>query len=255
MNEFVSELPHTGASGLERREEARMKLAENELLTKVGAGTPCGEMLRRYWWPVAYADSLKNTPLPVRLLAEDLILFRKPDGAIGLLTRYCPHRGVSLEYGRVEERGLRCCYHGWLFDANGRCLEQPGEPRRPHAAQRDRRGGESALSLGQPLQRLRVHVQAEDLPHGPSERGTRRAGRIPAGHGEMDVGRIDRPAVRHLDQRDPVRRRERSQIALLLLPDVDEVGRATLQHAHGRFQMERRSPNTVSCTGSKKYTS
>jgi 5,5'-dehydrodivanillate O-demethylase oxygenase subunit len=101
---------------------------ENEVLTRVGAGTPCGEMLRRYWWPVAAAESLKAAPLAVKLLGEDLVVFRAVDGTIGLLGRYCPHRNVSLEYGRVEARGLRCCYHGWLFDAHGKCLEQPAEP-------------------------------------------------------------------------------------------------------------------------------
>jgi 5,5'-dehydrodivanillate O-demethylase oxygenase subunit len=100
---------------------------ENERLTRVGPDTPGGAMLRRYWWPVAFSVELADRPMPVRLLGEDLVLFRGPDGP-ALLGRYCPHRRASLEYGRVEECGIRCCYHGWLFAPDGRCLEQPAEP-------------------------------------------------------------------------------------------------------------------------------
>jgi 5,5'-dehydrodivanillate O-demethylase len=107
---------------------------ENERLTRVGPGTPGGEMLRRYWWPVAFAAEVGERPVPVRLLGEDLVLFRQqatgPDcaSAYGLLERYCAHRQASLEYGRVEACGIRCCYHGWLYAPDGRCLEQPAEP-------------------------------------------------------------------------------------------------------------------------------
>jgi 5,5'-dehydrodivanillate O-demethylase len=101
---------------------------DNMLLTRVGPGTPCGEMLRRYWWPVWFSERLTDKPVPVRLLGEDLVLFRSGNGRVGLLDRYCPHRGTSLEFGRVEDCGVRCCYHGWLLDADGRCLDQPAEP-------------------------------------------------------------------------------------------------------------------------------
>lgn len=101
---------------------------QNERLTQVGPGTPCGEMLRRYWWPVWFSEELCDKPVPVRLLGEDLVLFRQGDGALGLLDRRCPHRGASLELGRVEADGLRCCYHGWKFAADGACLEMPAEP-------------------------------------------------------------------------------------------------------------------------------
>jgi len=97
-------------------------------LTEVGAGTPMGELLRRYWHPVGLARDAGNEPKPVRVLGEDLILFRDGHGRAGLLHPRCAHRGASLYYGRVEAGGLRCCYHGWLFDAQGRCLEQPCEP-------------------------------------------------------------------------------------------------------------------------------
>ena len=103
---------------------------ENELLTRVGPGTPAGEMLRRYWWPVGFTEHVKEKGRPVRtrLLGEDLVLFRDGNGRLGLLGLHCSHRGTSLEFGRVEDRGIRYCYHGWLYDVRGRCLEQPAEP-------------------------------------------------------------------------------------------------------------------------------
>ena len=103
---------------------------ENELMTRVGPGTPAGEMLRRYWWPVAFTDQVKSkaAPTKVTLLGEDFVLFRDGAGKLGLLALHCSHRGSSLEFGRVEETGIRCCYHGWLWDARGTCLEQPAEP-------------------------------------------------------------------------------------------------------------------------------
>jgi phenylpropionate dioxygenase-like ring-hydroxylating dioxygenase large terminal subunit len=100
----------------------------NRLLTEVGPGTPCGELLRRYWQPVSTSALLRDLPRKVRILGEDLVLFRDRAGRAGLLYPRCMHRGTSLYYGKVEERGIRCCYHGWLFDTEGRCLEQPCEP-------------------------------------------------------------------------------------------------------------------------------
>lgn len=103
---------------------------ENRLLTRVGRGTAAGEMLRRYWWPVGFSEEVRaaGTPLKVRLLGEDLVLFRDGRGQAGLLGLHCSHRGTSLEYGRTEEDGIRCCYHGWLYAPDGRCLDQPAEP-------------------------------------------------------------------------------------------------------------------------------
>ena len=103
---------------------------ENDLLTRVGPGTPCGEMLRRYWWPIGFSELVaeKQSPTKVRLLSEDFVLFRNGAGHLGLLELHCSHRGTSLEFGRVEDQGIRCCYHGWLYDVAGRCLEQPAEP-------------------------------------------------------------------------------------------------------------------------------
>jgi nitrite reductase/ring-hydroxylating ferredoxin subunit len=97
-------------------------------LTEVGAGTPMGELLRRYWHPVGLAADAGSVPRQVKVLGEDLILFRDGQGRPGLVHPHCAHRGSSLYYGKVEERGIRCCYHGWLFDVQGHCLEQPCEP-------------------------------------------------------------------------------------------------------------------------------
>src|SRR6266545_4158465 len=103
---------------------------ENELLTRVGPGTPGGDFLRCYWQPAALSEELPpgGAPLPIRLLGEDLVLFRDETGKPGLLALHCSHRGADLSYRRIEGGGLRCLYHGWLYDRGGRCLEQPGEP-------------------------------------------------------------------------------------------------------------------------------
>jgi phenylpropionate dioxygenase-like ring-hydroxylating dioxygenase large terminal subunit len=98
-------------------------------LTHVGRGTPMGELLRRYWHPVALATDATDVPKTIRVLGEDLVLFRDKSGRAGLLHSRCAHRGANLYYGRVEERGIRCCYHGWLFAPDGQCLEQPCEPK------------------------------------------------------------------------------------------------------------------------------
>jgi len=107
-----------------------MTQEENERLTRVGPGTPAGELLRRYWQPVALSEELPHggAPMPVKILGEDLVLFRDNQGRPGLLGIHCAHRGADLSYGRVEDGGLRCIYHGWLYDIQGRCLDQPGEP-------------------------------------------------------------------------------------------------------------------------------
>ncbi len=101
---------------------------EDEELTHVGPTTPCGEYLRRFWQPVIFSDDIKELPQRVRLLGEDLVVFRDLSGTVGLLALHCPHRGTSLEFGLVSEHGIRCCYHGWLFDIDGAILETPGEP-------------------------------------------------------------------------------------------------------------------------------
>ena len=102
--------------------------AEDSVLTHVGFGTPMGELMRRYWQPVCLSDELKDLPKRLKILGEDLVAFRDGTGRPGLVGAHCIHRGTSLEYGRIEPEGIRCCYHGWLYDSEGRCLDQPGEP-------------------------------------------------------------------------------------------------------------------------------
>jgi phenylpropionate dioxygenase-like ring-hydroxylating dioxygenase large terminal subunit len=141
---------------------------QNERMTRVGPGTPAGEYLRRFWHPIAISDkwdgiktlwqcdrpvafdgeagtamgwgerlgNFTGKPQRVRILGEDLVLFRDGAGRPGLIGLRCPHRGTSFEHGRVEERGIACCYHGWLFDVAGNCLEMPAEP--PDSTFRDK---------------------------------------------------------------------------------------------------------------------
>src|SRR5579884_4362640 len=102
---------------------------ENELVTRSGPGTPLGGLLRAYWQPVALVSEVdaQRPVKPVRLLGEDLVLFRSDD-RWGLVGRFCAHRGADLAFGRLEGGGVRCLYHGWLYGLDGRCLEQPAEP-------------------------------------------------------------------------------------------------------------------------------
>src|SRR5262245_18543005 len=87
-------------------------------LTQVGPGTPCGEYLRRFWQPIITLEELQAVPRRVRIMGEDLVVFRDQSGAVGLLELHCPHRGTSLEFGLISQQGIRCCYHGWLFDVD-----------------------------------------------------------------------------------------------------------------------------------------
>ena len=99
---------------------------EDAELTHVGPATPCGEYMRRFWQPVCFSSELSDLPRRVKILGEELVAFRNARGAVGLLELHCPHRGTSLEFGLVGEEGIRCCYHGWLFDVDGTILETPG---------------------------------------------------------------------------------------------------------------------------------
>src|SRR6195256_731821 len=103
----------------------------NELLTRVGRETPIGELFRRYWLPALLAQELPEpdcAPVRLKLLGERLIAFRDTQGRLGLIEEFCAHRGVSLWFGRNEENGLRCSYHGWKFDVTGQCTGVPSEP-------------------------------------------------------------------------------------------------------------------------------
>src|SRR5438093_8605444 len=104
---------------------------DNELLTQTGPGTPMGELFRRFWLPAILSKELPGAdcaPIRVRLLGEDLVAFRDTAGQVGLVAQNCAHRGASLFFGRNEEGGLRCVYHGWKFDTEGQCLDMPNEP-------------------------------------------------------------------------------------------------------------------------------
>src|ERR1700730_2287512 len=108
-----------------------LKREDNELVTRVGPGSPMGDTMRRYWMPALLASELPgpdSDPVRVQLLGEKLVAFRDSGGTVGLVAENCPHRGASLFFGRNEESGLRCVYHGWKFDADGTCVDMPNEP-------------------------------------------------------------------------------------------------------------------------------
>ncbi len=121
MSERQAPRPYSGY-GLVRSERV------DEAMLRVGRGTPGGEYLRRFWQPLMLAKELADLPLPVKLLGEELVVFRDKGGRIGLLHRFCSHRNASLEFGLVRERGLQCCYHGWHYDVDGTILDIPGDP-------------------------------------------------------------------------------------------------------------------------------
>src|ERR671928_1459507 len=104
---------------------------ENERLTRVGRGTPMGTFLRRFWLPALLSDELPEAdgdPIRTRTLGEDLVAFRDSNGSVGIVDAFCPHRRAPLFFGRNEEVGLRCVYHGWKFDTSGACVDMPSEP-------------------------------------------------------------------------------------------------------------------------------
>ena len=134
-----------------------MKSEHNELITRVGPGTACGELLRRYWQPAALVDEfepeldprMRGRPVKaLRLFGRDLVLFKDGGGRWGLLDRACPHRGADLSFGRREEDGLRCAFHGWKFAPDGRCLETPAEPAGSTLCQRVRQRSYPVVERG-----------------------------------------------------------------------------------------------------------
>jgi nitrite reductase/ring-hydroxylating ferredoxin subunit len=124
---------------------------DNELITRVGPGTPMGELMRRYWLPALLSDELPEPdcpPVRLRLLGEDLVAFRTTNGRVGVLDTYCPHRNANLFWGRNEEDGLRCVYHGWKFSADGTCVDMPNEPPRSKFAEKIHQPAYPAVDRG-----------------------------------------------------------------------------------------------------------
>ena len=145
-----------------------LSVKDNQQITQVGPGTPMGELMRRYWQPIGAAAELDENPTKeVRLLGEDLVLYKDRAGTYGLIDRYCAHRRVNLAYGIPEERGLRCMYHGWLYDETGQCTEQPFEETvRPEARFKDK-----IKMAGYPVQELAgvlfAYMGPQPAPHLP----------------------------------------------------------------------------------------
>ena len=112
-----------------------------KMLTQTGPGTPMGELFRRFWLPAMLPRELPEpdcAPVRLRLLGEDMVAWRNTDGSIGVMQNACPHRGASMFFGRNEENGLRCVYHGWKFDAEGACVDMPNEPAESNFSTRSR---------------------------------------------------------------------------------------------------------------------
>jgi phenylpropionate dioxygenase-like ring-hydroxylating dioxygenase large terminal subunit len=119
------------AISFDRGDGAMLSKEDNEVLTRTNAGTPMGELFRRFWLPALLPSELPEpdcAPVRLRLLGEDLLAFRDSNGSVGFFTQACPHRGASMFFGRNEEEGLRCVYHGWKFDITGACVDMPSEP-------------------------------------------------------------------------------------------------------------------------------
>ena len=121
--------PRTGPYAGYFSRDAQTRPADDLEILQTGPNTPMGEYMRRCWQPVCLSQELTDVPNPIRILHEDLVAFRDRGGRVGVLHRKCAHRGASLEFGIVSQRGIRCCYHGWLYDVDGTVLETPAEPR------------------------------------------------------------------------------------------------------------------------------
>ena len=185
---------------------------QNRTLTQVGAGTPMGELLRRYWMPIAAVAELDDKATkPVRLLGEDLVLYKDQAGTYGLVDRHCPHRRADLSYGWVEDCGLRCNYHGWVWDHTGKCLEQPFEEiAHPEARFKDRvrikaypGGGQGRPAVGLPgtaAGAARAHLGAFHLAQRlRPDRLLRDPLQLVPVPGELDRPRALRVAAQQLD--------------------------------------------------------
>src|SRR5438132_5546847 len=128
-----------------------LRKQQNDLLVQTGPGTPGGRLFRSYWVPALLAEELPENecpPVRVKLLSERLVAFRDTQGSIGLMDEFCAHRGVSLWFGRNEESGLRCCYHGWKYDVTGQCVDVPSEPASGGFAQKIKLKAYPTIELG-----------------------------------------------------------------------------------------------------------
>ncbi len=121
--------PNSGYQGYQTPQRG----ASDELLVRTAKGSACGEYLRRYWQPVALTSEVEDVPSLIKVLGEELVLFQDKSGRYGLVHKQCPHRRASMEFGVCDQRGIRCCYHGWLFDIDGTILEIPGQPEKMSA--------------------------------------------------------------------------------------------------------------------------
>jgi nitrite reductase/ring-hydroxylating ferredoxin subunit len=172
---------------------------QNDLLTQVGPGTSMGELLRRYWQPLAPAQELtdEHPTRFVRILGEDLVLFRDKSGRYGAIQDHCAHRGASLLYGRVEERGIAYAYHGWLYDTAGNCLECPAEPAgsKFHLTVRA-----TAYPIQEFLGVLWIYMGPQPAPVIPPYDFLRRTGRIPRQRANDREYRVTRPGFEIANQ-------------------------------------------------------
>ena len=126
-----------------------LTVEQNEELTQVGPGTPMGELLRRYWYPIAFEQDFDSVPAKtVRLLSEDWTLYKTPSGKYGIIAEKCAHRSASLTYGVVHEDGVRCGYHGWKYDFDGQCVEQPAEADNQNFRERVKMKAGKAQTMG-----------------------------------------------------------------------------------------------------------
>src|SRR5215203_3118698 len=157
-----------------------LSLEDNEVLCRVGPGTPTGDLMRQYWLPALQSKELPApdcAPLRLRLLGENLIAFRVTSGDVGIMQNACPHRGASMFFGRNEEEGLRCVYHGWKFDTAGNCVDMPSEPAesnfknkvRAHSYPVEERGGVCWAYMGpREIPPPLPDLEANMLPEGES---------------------------------------------------------------------------------------
>ena len=127
MNSIVSKSKKSRSKENYRGYFQSHSVAIDEEIALIGPGTPCGEYLRRFWHPFFLSSDLGECPVVVRLLGEELVLFRDKSRRLGLVHKRCPHRQASLEFGRCEDKGIRCCYHGWQFDIDVALLDAPGQ--------------------------------------------------------------------------------------------------------------------------------